>query len=82
MGLFGLLWFLLIGALAGWLASKVVRGAGMGFVSNMAIGVVGSVIGGVLLVKGLGMHLRPAGFVSAFLGAVILLVLVNLVRKP
>ena len=47
MGFFGLLWFLLIGALAGWLAGKVGRGSGMGFLANMAGGVVGARGGGV-----------------------------------
>lgn len=81
MGFFGLLWFLLIGALAGWLAGKVVRGSGMGFIANMAVGVVGAMIGGVVFVQWLGFNLRPAGFLTAFLGAVILLALVNLIRK-
>ncbi|MFO1495638.1 MAG: GlsB/YeaQ/YmgE family stress response membrane protein [Lysobacterales bacterium] len=80
MGFFSLVWFLLIGAVAGWLAGKVVRGSGMGFLGNMAVGVVGALIGGSLF-QWLGFNLRPAGFVTAFLGAVILLVLVNLVRK-
>lgn len=81
MGLFSLLWFLLIGAAAGWLAGKVVRGRGLGFLGNMAVGVLGAVVGGAVFVQGLGFDLQPGGFVIAFLGAVILLVVVNLVRK-
>jgi uncharacterized membrane protein YeaQ/YmgE (transglycosylase-associated protein family) len=81
MGLFSLLWFLIIGAVAGWLAGKVVRGRGMGFLGNMAVGVLGAVVGGAVFVQGLGFELETTGFATAFLGAVILLVIVNLVRK-
>ncbi|MCA9023759.1 MAG: GlsB/YeaQ/YmgE family stress response membrane protein [Planctomycetaceae bacterium] len=42
------LWFLIIGALAGWLAGKITRGAGFGVLANLLIGIVGAVLGGLL----------------------------------
>lgn len=43
-----LLWFLIIGALAGWLAGKITRGAGFGLLANLLIGIVGAILGGFL----------------------------------
>lgn len=42
------LWFLIIGALAGWLAGKITRGAGFGLLANLLIGIVGAILGGFL----------------------------------
>lgn len=82
MGLSLLVW-LIVGALAGWLAGKLVHGAGFGLVGNIAVGIVGAAIAGWLLPR-LGIF-WGGGFLSAVLhaviGAVILLVLVGLVRR-
>lgn len=43
-----LLWFLIVGVVAGWLAGKLVRGGGFGLVGDLAVGVVGAFIGGFL----------------------------------
>jgi len=43
-----LVWFLLVGGLAGWLASVVVTGGGMGILADIAVGVTGAVVGGIL----------------------------------
>jgi len=40
------LWFIIIGAVAGWLAGKIMRGGGFGLLINLVIGIVGGVIGG------------------------------------
>src|SRR6185436_4421591 len=48
MSLTGLIWFLLIGLIAGWLAGKVMRGGGYGVVGDMIVGVIGALIGGWL----------------------------------
>ncbi len=78
--MFGLLIFLLIGAIAGWLASKLVRGSGMGFWANMGLGVVGALVGGFVFEQ-LGIAIRPLGFFSSFIGAVIVLALANLIAR-
>ncbi len=73
---------ILIGGIAGWLAGKVTKGKGFGFWGNIAIGILGSLIGGLLfrffglLTYGLLGHL-----LMAFLGAVVLLWLVRLLKN-
>lgn len=42
------LWFLIIGALAGWLAGKITTGRGFGLLMNLIVGIIGAVLGGVL----------------------------------
>jgi uncharacterized membrane protein YeaQ/YmgE (transglycosylase-associated protein family) len=73
--------WLIIGALAGWLAGKIVAGYGFGFVGNMVIGIIGACIGGLILPQ-LGIFPESTGgnFLAATLGAVILLVLLGLMR--
>lgn len=74
--------WLIIGAIAGWLAGVVVRGYGLGLVGNIVVGIVGAFVGGWLL-SGLG--ILPAGIIgsiiSATVGAVVLLLLLRLVRR-
>ena len=48
MDLTGLVIFLAIGALAGWLGSTIMKGGGFGLIGNIVVGVVGAVIGGFL----------------------------------
>ena len=77
-----LLYFLIIGALAGWLAGVVVKGRGLGIVLNMVVGVVGAMLGGWLLPQlGFGLAGNMGGFLTAFIGAVILLALISLIKK-
>ena len=75
--------FLLVGAVAGWLAGLIVRGFGFGLIGNIVVGIVGAVIAGWLFPR-LGIGL-PAGLIgqilSAAIGAVILLVIIGLVRR-
>ena len=78
-----LLIILFVGLIAGWLAGLLVRGAGLGLVGNMAIGVVGALIGSWMLPQ-LGIVLGAgivAAIVNATIGAVILLVIIGLVQR-
>ena len=73
--------FLIIGGIAGALAGRVVSGHGYGIVLDIVVGVVGAFIGGWLLstllgVTGGGLIIS---FIAAFVGAVILLMLIRLV---
>lgn len=76
------IWFLLIGAVAGWLAGLVMKGGGFGFWINIIVGVVGGVIGGwvfgLLKIEWGG---TIGSLVTAFVGAIILLFIANLVKK-
>ena len=74
--------FLIVGGIIGWLASIVMRtDAQQGIILNIVVGIIGSFIGGVLFGPTLGGGGSIYGWISAFLGAVILLAIVNLVRR-
>jgi len=74
--------FLVIGALAGWLAGVIMKGRGFGIIGNIVVGILGSFLGGWLLpMVGLGMGGDFGGFITAVIGAVILLFLVSLIKK-
>ncbi|NUQ51481.1 MAG: GlsB/YeaQ/YmgE family stress response membrane protein [Phycisphaerales bacterium] len=76
------LWFLLIGLAAGWLAGLLTRGKGFGAAGNLLVGALGAVLGGFLLdLIGLKSVSRLGSLVSATLGAILLLALVNFIRK-
>lgn len=81
-----LLIFLLVGLIAGWLAGVIVQGYGLGLVGNLVVGVLGAFIGGWLLPRiGVG-HLTGTPLLDAIIvatiGAIVLLVLLSLVRRP
>jgi len=74
--------FLVIGALAGWLAGVIMKGGGFGVIGNIVVGVVGAFLGGWLLSKlGLSIGGDFGGFITAVIGAVILLFIVRLIKK-
>ncbi len=74
MSLTGLVIFLCIGAVAGWLAGLLVKGRRKGVLVNMVIGVLGAVIGGFLFgLLGLSAHGLVGEVITATAGAVLLL---------
>ena len=78
-----ILYFLVIGAVAGWLAGQLMKGRGFGLVGNMVIGVLGAVVGGFLFRQlGVGTEgdVLTALLVSLF-GAIVLLVVVGVLKK-
>ena len=71
----GLIVILGVGLVAGWLAGKIVRGNGFGLVGDMAIGVVGALVGDWLL-HHLGIHFGSGILgliINATIGAIVLL---------
>ncbi len=77
-----IVWFLLIGLLAGFLAGLVMKGRGFGFVGNLVIGVVGAMLGGFLF-GALGFQTTSllGSLITATAGAVVLLALVGVLKK-
>ena len=79
----GWIGYIIIGAIAGWIAGKIVKGSGSGILMNVVIGIVGALIGGFLL----SFFLDTAGggwwftLFTAVLGSVILLWIVGLVTR-
>lgn len=72
------LWFILIGALSGYLAGLFMRGGGMGFIWNLILGVLGGVIGGWLFdLIGFSFGGTIGSIFTSVVGAVVLLYVVN-----
>lgn len=77
-----ILFWLIIGALAGWLAGKIMRGGGFGVVGNIIVGIVGAIIGGALFgMLGLPPASMLGSLISATVGACVLLYIVSLAKK-
>jgi uncharacterized membrane protein YeaQ/YmgE (transglycosylase-associated protein family) len=75
--------WIIVGAIAGWLAGMVVKGGGFGLIGDIVVGIVGAVIAGWLLPY-LGIALGTgfvAAVIDAFIGAVILLVIIKLIKR-
>ena len=74
--------FLVIGALVGWLAGMIMKGGGFGVIGNIIVGILGAMLGGWLLPKlGLTIGGEFGGFITAVIGAVILLFIVGLIKR-
>ena len=79
----GILVILIIGLIAGWLASKIVSGGGLGIIGDIVVGILGALIAAWLFPK-LGIRLGTGmirEIIDATIGAIILLVIVRLVRR-
>jgi uncharacterized membrane protein YeaQ/YmgE (transglycosylase-associated protein family) len=79
----GLLIWLVIGAVAGWLAGTLVKGGGFGLVGDIIVGIVGAFVGGFLAGA---LHISiGSGIVSSILtatvGAVLLILLVRMIKR-
>jgi len=78
----GIIWFLLVGLIAGWLAGVVVKGGGFGVVGDIVVGVAGALIGGFLFgAVGMGAGGLLGSILVATIGAVVLLFLVRLIKR-
>ena len=81
----GLLAWIVVGAIAGWLAGQLVKGQGFGCLGDIIVGIVGGLLGGFLAAQFFNMPDAVNGFnltsiVVAFLGAVIVVVVIRLLR--
>jgi len=82
LGIESVIVFLIVGAIAGWLAGVIVKGFGFGLLGNIVVGIVGAFIAGWLFPQ-LGWGVGGGFFwaiLHATIGAVILLVLLRIVR--
>lgn len=82
MDITALVVFLLIGAIAGWLAGKITKGRGFGLGGNIVVGIIGAFVGGMLLSW---FGVSSGGFIgsiiTATIGAVVLLGLIKIIKK-
>jgi len=79
----GIIVWLIIGAIAGWLAGRLVKGGGFGLIGDIVVGIVGALIGG-WLAGVLGISIGSgfiASVITAIVGAVILLLIVRAIKR-
>jgi uncharacterized membrane protein YeaQ/YmgE (transglycosylase-associated protein family) len=75
--------WLVIGAVAGWLAGQIVAGGGFGLLGDIVVGIIGAVVGGWLLPR-VGLYIGGgfiAEIINAVIGAVVVLLVVRLVVR-
>lgn len=79
----GLIAWLVIGAVAGWLAGTLIRGGGFGLIGDIIVGIIGAFVGGWLAGR-LGIHIG-GGLISSIItatgGAIVLIVLLRMVKS-
>jgi uncharacterized membrane protein YeaQ/YmgE (transglycosylase-associated protein family) len=73
--------WLVVGGLAGWLASLVVRGGGSGIVVNVVVGIIGAAIAGWLFGAGINEAISIQTFIHSVVGAIILLAILSLINR-
>ncbi|QDT71034.1 GlsB/YeaQ/YmgE family stress response membrane protein [Lacipirellula limnantheis] len=77
-----LLWFLLIGIAAGWLAGQIMGNGGYGILGDLILGVIGAIVGGYLFgALGIGAGGLIGALITATVGAIVLIALLRLIKK-
>jgi uncharacterized membrane protein YeaQ/YmgE (transglycosylase-associated protein family) len=78
----GLIWWIIVGLIAGWAAGKIMKGGGYGVIADIILGVLGAIIGGwVVGMLGLGGGGLIWSILVAILGAVILIWITRFFKK-
>ncbi len=74
--------FIVIGAIAGWLAGTLMKGGGYGFLINAVLGIIGGLVGGWLFsMLGISMGGDFGPFITSVVGAIVILVIAGLFKK-
>jgi uncharacterized membrane protein YeaQ/YmgE (transglycosylase-associated protein family) len=74
--------FLLIGAIAGWLAGQIMKGGGYGLVGDIIVGIIGAFIGGWLFGRlGIAAGGISGMIIAATVGAIILIALLRMIKR-
>jgi uncharacterized membrane protein YeaQ/YmgE (transglycosylase-associated protein family) len=77
-----LIWFLLVGLVAGWLAGKIMKGSGYGVIGDIVLGVIGAVVGGFLFrLVGIAAYGTISAIIVATIGAIVLVALARALKK-
>jgi len=75
----GLLWYIIIGIVAGFVAGKIMRGGGFGILANLVLGIIGGVLGGWLFtLLGIATYGIIGSLITATVGAIVLLWIASL----
>ena len=77
------LWYIILGAVTGWLAGTIVKGGGFGLIGDIIVGILGGLVGGWLAgLLGIGSGGSILGsLVIATAGAIVLILLVRMIKK-
>jgi len=77
-----LLWFLIIGLIAGFLAGKIMNGSGYGLIGDLVIGIIGAIVGGwVFGFLGIATYGLIGSLVTALIGALLLIFIVRMIKR-
>jgi uncharacterized membrane protein YeaQ/YmgE (transglycosylase-associated protein family) len=77
-----IVWFLLIGLAAGWLAGQIMKGGGFGIVGDMIVGVIGALLGGFIFrLLGIAAYGLLGSLITATVGAIVLLALLRVIKR-
>jgi len=79
----GIIVWLIIGAIAGWLAGTLLRGGGFGLIGDIIVGIIGAVLGG-WLAGVLGLHIASgmiSAIITATVGAIVLILIVRVIKR-
>jgi uncharacterized membrane protein YeaQ/YmgE (transglycosylase-associated protein family) len=83
MAIEALIIWLVVGAIAGWLAGQVMKGGGFGLVGDIVLGIIGAIVAGWLLPK-IGILIGGGilgSIINAFIGACIFLFVIRLIKR-
>lgn len=76
----GIIWWIIVGLIAGWATGKIMKGSGYGPIMDIVLGIVGAIIGGwIVSALGLGGGGIIWSIIVAIIGAVILVWIVRLI---
>ncbi len=73
--------FLIIGAIAGWLAGQIMTGGGFGLIGNIIVGIVGAFVAGYLLPNVFPLGGYVGWIIHAAIGAIIVLFVIGLIKR-
>lgn len=77
-----IVWFLLIGLAAGWLAGQIMKGGGFGLVGDLVVGVIGALVGGFIFrLLGIAAYGLLGSLITATVGAIVLIALLRVVKR-
>lgn len=77
-----IVWFLLIGLAAGWLAGQIMKGGGYGLVGDLIVGVIGAILGGFLFgLLGFSTNSLIRSLITATVGAIVLIAGLRAIKR-
>lgn len=78
----GLVWFILIGIAAGWLAGQIMGSGGYGLLGDLILGVIGAIVGGFLFgMLGFAATGLLGSLITATVGAIALIALLRVIKR-